>query len=84
MSKIKLLYKEKSNASDSNSYRGIALECTLLKVFPRLLTQRLTNIIDRHIPEEQFGFRKNCSTTQAVECLSGSQRRNSMLYLSTM
>ena len=69
MSKIKPIYKGKGNASDPNSYRGVALECTLLKVFTKLLTRRITNLVDSHIPEEQFGFRRNRSTIQAVDCL---------------
>ena len=68
-SKIITLYKGKGDVCDPNSYRGICLENTLLKTLTRLLMKRLTALVDEHIPEEQFGFRKSHSTIQAVECL---------------
>ena len=40
-----------------------------MKVLTKLLTDRLTDLVDTHIPEEQFGFRQSRSTIQAVECL---------------
>ncbi|KAJ4444760.1 hypothetical protein ANN_06557 [Periplaneta americana] len=68
-SRIKTLYKGKCNASDPHAYRGIALECTLLKILTKVVAERITALVDHHIPAEQFGFRKNRSTIQAVECL---------------
>lgn len=67
--RIKMLYKGKGDASDMNAYRGIAMECTLYKVMMTLVTRRLTKIVDHLFPEEQFGFRKQRSTVQAIECL---------------
>ena len=51
------------------SFRGIAIECTLLKLLTKLVMHRLIEAVEKHIPDEQFGFRKNRSTTQAIQCL---------------
>ena len=68
-SRIKILYKGKGDTADPNSYRGIALESTIFKLFSKILTRRLAKEVDEYIPECQFGFRRNRSTLQAVRCL---------------
>ena len=65
---LKQLYKGKGDSSDPDAYRSIALEYTLLKVLTNLLTGKLENLVGHHIPEEQFGSRKNGSTLHAIEC----------------
>ena len=66
---VKMLYKGKGDSGDPNSYRGIALESALLKLLNRLLCDRITKAVESQIPEEQFGFRKGRSATQAIGCL---------------
>ena len=68
-STVKMLYKGKGKVDDPNTYRGIALECALFKIMTKILTQRLTDLTDYHIPEQQFGFRRGRSTLHAVRCL---------------
>ena len=62
-STVRVLYKGKGGAEDPNAYRGIALDCA------KLLTKRLTSLINCSILEEQFGFRRGRSTLQAIKCL---------------
>ena len=66
---LKILYKGKGDSGDPNSYRGIALECVLLKVLTKLIASRLLTATNDRIPDEQFGFRPGRSTLQAVQCL---------------
>jgi hypothetical protein len=37
LSTMKLLYKGKGTASSPDAYRGIALECTLFKIFMKVV-----------------------------------------------
>lgn len=66
---LKVLYKGKGDTRDPNSYRGIALECTALKILTSLLTKRLSEMTEHVIPEQQFGFLKGKSTIHAVKCI---------------
>jgi hypothetical protein len=68
-STVKMLCKGKGSTADPNAYRGIAMECTLMKTLTTLLCIRLMTLVDRKIPEQQFGFRRGRATTQAVQCL---------------
>ena len=68
-STFKLLYKGKGDTTSPNSYRGIALEPTALKLLTRILTKRLAEKLEPLLPEEQFGFRRGRSTTMAAENL---------------
>ena len=90
---VRVLYKGKGDAEDPNAYRDIALECAPFKILTKLLTERLTNLIDCSIPEEQFGFRRGRSTLQAIQCLQRdvedaltqqNGKLYSILYLSTI
>ena len=65
-STVKMLYKGKGKVDDPNAYRGIALECALFKIMTKILTERMTDLTDHHIPEQQFGFRRGRSTLHAV------------------
>lgn len=67
--KIKVLYKGKGDADNPNSYRGVALENSVFKIFTKVLTNRLDKETTSQIPECQFGFRRGRSTLQAVRCL---------------
>ena len=67
--KIKILYKGKGDTTNPNSYRGIALENAIFKIFTKILTNRLEKEVEAFIPEYQFGFRKGKSTQQAIKNL---------------
>ena len=64
-----ILYKGKGHTADPNSYRGIALQNTIFKIFSKILTKRLITEVDQFIPDCQFGFREKRSTLQAVKVL---------------
>lgn len=66
---LKILYKGKGDTNSTDSYRGIALQNTIYKLFAKILTSRLTRIIEEKLPENQFGFRKNRSTIHALRNL---------------
>jgi hypothetical protein len=65
---IFLLYKGKGDVADPNSYRGIALMESSLKLYERLLFNRLSMWARFHglLPDCQFGFRARSSTLDAV------------------
>lgn len=61
---ITLLIFKKGDKKIPGNYRGIALLSAILKLFTRILA----HIIEEKIPlsEEQQGFKKNRSTTDAI------------------
>ncbi len=52
------LYKDKSSRSECSSYRGISLLSVPGKVYGRILTERLMEVTERKVNEEQGGFMK--------------------------
>ena len=68
----KIIHKGKGDTSNQDSYRGIALENSAFKIFSKILTKQITTMVDKYIPECQFGFRKGRSTIQAVNYLIDS------------
>ena len=66
---IKLLYKGKGDTSNPESYRGMALESVGFKLLTRLIAQRMSDLGEPILSEDQFGFQKNRSTLMAVGCL---------------
>jgi hypothetical protein len=65
---IFLIYKGKGDVADPGSYRGIALMESCLKVYEKLLYNRLSSWAHSRglIPDCQFGFRPRSSTLDAV------------------
>ncbi len=65
---IFLLYKGKGDIVDPSSYRGIALMESSLKLYEKLLFNRLMPWSSAHglLPDCQFGFRPRSSTLDAV------------------
>lgn len=63
---VKPLYK-KGDKNDMNNYRPITLIPVISKIFERIMYDKLHSFILKHsiLKEEQFGFRKNKSTTLA-------------------
>ena len=58
------IYKDKGDALECNSYRGIKLLEHAMKVFERVIEARLREKVD--IDDMQFGFRAGKSTTDAI------------------
>ncbi len=52
------LYKGKGGRSEFSSYRGISLLSVAGKVYGRILTERLMEVTEGKVSEEQGGFRK--------------------------
>ncbi|KAL1446846.1 hypothetical protein WDU94_003496 [Cyamophila willieti] len=63
--KIILLFK-KGSIFDIKNYRPICLLSVMYKVFTKILTNRLTKILDNAQPVEQAGFRNNFSTIDHI------------------
>jgi hypothetical protein len=65
---IFLLYKGKGDIADPGSYRGIALMESMLKLYEKLLFNRLMPWSSARglLPDCQFGFRPRSSTLDAV------------------
>jgi hypothetical protein len=63
-------------------YRPITLMNCILKIYESLIYNRIYPIIDPHLPQQQFGFRKNRSSSdQAANLIMNVQNyRNQKLY----
>ena len=81
---MKLLFKGKVSKSDPINYRTIAMENTQMKLLPSIVNTRISAHIKENMPEEQYGFHKNRSTTDAINKLLGriedSRQQNKPLY----
>ena len=73
--KIITLYKNKSERTDCNNYRGILLLGIVGKVFARVILVRLQKLAERVYPESQCGFRAERSTVDMVFSLRQLQER---------
>ena len=73
IAKIIPLYK-KGDASDINNYRPISLLSNISKILEKIMYRRVISFLNRHnfFFENQFGFRKKCSTSQAISLLINS------------
>ena len=76
---------KKGDLSNCNNYRGITLLSVPGKVFNRVILNRLKNILDPQLREEQAGFRQNRSCTDQIATLriivEQSLEWNSPLYI---
>ncbi len=52
------LYKGKGSRSECSSHRGISLLSVPRKVDGRILTEKLMEVTERRVTEQQGGFRK--------------------------
>lgn len=68
---IKPIFKKKGSQNDCNSYRPISILSTFSKVLERVFLRRLDGFLSSYkiLHENQFGFRPNTSTLNAVFCL---------------
>ena len=62
-----VLHKKKDPTVCGN-YRGISLVAHAGKILPKIIARRLSEYCERVgiLPEEQSGFRPNCSTTDIM------------------
>jgi hypothetical protein len=76
---------KKGDLSNCNNYRGITLLSVPGKVFNRVLLNRMKNIVDPELRDEQAGFRQNRSCTDQIATLriivEQSLEWNSPLYI---
>ena len=72
---IVTLYKNKGDRGDCNNYRGIALLCTVGKVFARVALARLQSLASRIYPESQCGFRAGRSAPDMIFSLRQLTRK---------
>jgi len=81
---MKLLFKGKGSKSNPTNYRTIAMENTQMKLLASIVNTRISAHIEQNMPEEQYGFRKDWSTTDAINKLLGhikdSRQQNKPLY----
>jgi hypothetical protein len=63
--KVISIYK-KGDRTNTNNYRGISLLDTIYKIYAKILNERLKTIADTLLSEEQMGFRKGRSCTDAI------------------
>ncbi len=59
------LYKGKGNRDECNNYSGISLLSVPGKIYGRMLNERMMNITDKSVGDEQGGFRKGRGRTRA-------------------
>ena len=64
-----MMHKGSGDHNDPGKYRGIALENNTFKIFTRIITNNINEIIEEQLPENQLGFRKGKSTLTAIEAL---------------
>lgn len=68
---------KKGDVTDPSNYRPIALIPVISKIFEKIMCKRISGFIEKHniLSQDQFGFRKNKSTTLAVldlmKCILG-------------
>ena len=63
---------KKRNAKDINNYRPISLFSNISKILEKIMYQRLYSFLDQNhfLFHQQFGFRKNHSTSHALSFLT--------------
>ncbi|KAI5644176.1 reverse transcriptase (RNA-dependent DNA polymerase) domain-containing protein [Phthorimaea operculella] len=60
---------KKGNATECNNYRTISLLTHVSKILLKIIQLRLNNKIEENLSEDQFGFRKNRGTREAIIAL---------------
>ena len=68
-SKIILLYK-KGDKDDLNNYRPISLMSNIYKVFSKIITRRITKVLDESQTPDQAGFRSGYSTVDHLQTIN--------------
>ncbi|CAF4219297.1 unnamed protein product, partial [Adineta steineri] len=60
------LYKSKGDRTVCGNYRGISLLAVTGKIFTRIILNRIQNLVDKQLLEQQAGFRRNKSTVDQI------------------
>lgn len=83
--KVIPIAKPGKNVKLPSSYRPISLLSNIGKILEKLLLSRIQQHTETNniIPEEQFGFRKQHSTTHQTKRISSMIKKNKRLRLST-
>ena len=68
------LYKGKGNVTECTNYRGIKLMCHGMKLYERLVEDRLRQVIE--ISSAQYGFQQGKSTTEPIFALRMMQEKH--------
>ena len=68
------LYKGKGNVTECTNYRGIKLMCHGMKLYERLVEDRLRQVIE--ISSTQYGFQQGKSTTEPIIALRMMQEKH--------
>ena len=68
------LYKGKSNVTERNNSRGIKLMCYGMKLYERLVEDRLIQVIE--ISSTRYGFQQGKSTTEPIFALRMMQEKH--------
>ena len=67
------IYKQKGDNMECGNYRGIKLMEHVMKIFERVIDERLRRVVDTD--ERQFGFRKRKGTVDAIFILRQLQEK---------
>ena len=62
---ITCLHKKGSH-KDPKNYRGISIGANMSHILSKVIIGRIKDAYEKHINEDQFGFRKNRSTTDGI------------------
>lgn len=62
---------KKGDLTDCNNWRGISILCVILKVFCKIILERIVGLIDMNLRKEQAGFRA---------CRAGNDKINTQDY----
>ena len=68
------LYKGKGNMTECTNYRGIKLMCHGMKLYERLVEDRLRQVIE--ISSAQYGFQQGKPTTEPIFALRMMQEKH--------
>ena len=73
LAEIRPIYKGKGSKKECNNYRPISILPSISKILEKIVYERLINFILKNniLDENQYGFRKNRSTIDAITNLLG-------------
>ena len=63
------MLSKKSKSTKCEEYRTLSILTQTCKILTKIILVRIERKIDENLAEEQFGFRKNKGTRDAILCL---------------